>query len=278
MSQPPLDQRRPVTDTTVILIRVKMMKKYLLALSLLPFLCVPAWATDTNINISVKAKDALFIGEEAGNAYVIVRDKRNGDILAEGQTIGGSGDRNKIMNENVRDAIITNEKSAHFSFSLDLYAPTPVSIEVSGPYGQMQSMVKASSDYLLIPGKDYARGNGIIVELPGFIVDVLSPELNRKVRFSKDVTIPLQANVTKLCACPIEKGTPWPPERYEVEASFYRGDQLLAQIKMDKLDQPGLYATNMKFQEPGIYRVMVTAFDTETKEGGVDSTTITLEP
>jgi hypothetical protein len=254
------------------------MKRLIATLALLPLMFSPAYAVDTNVSIAVKSKDALFIGEAVGGSYVVVRDKRNGDVLAEGQTIGNSGDKTKIMGDLKRDAVITDSKHAHFSFSLDLYAPTPVSIEVSGPYGQMQSMVKANADYLLIPGKDYESGNGIIVELPGFIVDVMAPAINHKGKFSADLTLPLQANVAKLCGCHIEKSGTWPADRYEVEASIYRGDIFLASVKMEPLDQASLFGANLKFQEAGTYRVMVTAFDPNTKEGGVDSTTITLEP
>lgn len=256
------------------------MRKITLAIALFS-LAFPmaAYAKDTNINISVKAKDALFIGEAVGGAYVIVRDKRDGDILVEGRTTGGSGDAVKIMKDaGSRDAVITNESSAHFSFSLDLYEPTPVSIEVSGPYGQMQSLAKASTDYLIIPGKDYTKGNGIILELPGFIVDVMNPAANRTAKFSPEGTLPLQVNVTKLSGAHINAATPWPPERYEIEASIYRGDLFLTHIKLEKTEQPGIFGTNMKFQEPGTYRVVVTAFDPVTMEAGMDSTIITLEP
>lgn len=256
------------------------MKKLILPLAFLLMTAAPAWAADTNVSISVKAKDALFVGEAAGNAYVVVRDKRNGDVLAEGRTIGGSGDKSKIMGSDgyKRDTVLTDDKTAHFAFSLDLFEPTPVSIEASGPYGQMQSLVKSSTDYLLLPGKDYASGNGIVVELSGFIVDIMTPAINHTTKFKTDLTLPLQAQIAKLCGCHVDKSSPWPPERYDVEANVYRGDVFLASVKMDKLDQAGLYGANLKFQEPGTYRVMVTSFDAKTKESGVDSTTITLEP
>ncbi|MCM2343109.1 MAG: hypothetical protein NDJ24_00950 [Alphaproteobacteria bacterium] len=239
----------------------------------------PAYAVDTNVKISVKSKDALFIGESVGAAYIIVRDKRDGDILVEGSTTGNSGKRDLVMTPSVaRDAVIVDEDTSRFEFSLDIYEPTPVTVEVSGPYGQMQSLAKASADYLLIPGKDYTQGNGIIVEIPGFIVDVMSPPANRKAKFNAEGTLPLQVNVTKLCGCHIDKDTPWPPERYEVEAGIYRGEVLLASIKLEKAEQPGIYGTNLKFEEAGTYRVVVTAFDSKTLEGGMDSTTITLDP
>lgn len=242
-------------------------------------LATPAHAVDTNVSISVKSKDAMFIGESVGAAYVIVRDKRDGDILVEGRTTGNSGKRDLIMATSAaRDTVIVDEETSRFEFSLDLYEPTPVTVEVSGPYAQRQSLAKASADYLLIPGKDYTQGNGIIVEIPGFIVDVMSPPANRKAKFSAEGTLPLQVNVTKLCGCHIDKDGPWPPERYEVEAAIYRGEVLLASLKLDKAEQPGIYGTNLKFEEAGTYRVVVTAFDSKTLEGGIDSTTITLDP
>ena len=256
------------------------MKKFTLTICLACALILPlsAQAEDTNISISARAKDALFIGEAVGGAFIIVRDKRDGDILVEGRTKGGGGDQAKIMADTKRDSVWRDDKSAHFEFSLDLFEPTPVSIEVSGPYGQTQSLVKASADYLLIPGKDYTQDNGIIIELPGFIVDVLNPAINHTAKFNPEGTWPLQANVTKLSGDPIAKDTPWSPERYAVEAHIYRGDLFLAKVAMETTAQPGIYATNMKFQEAGTYRIVVTAFDSKTLEGGTDATTITLEP
>lgn len=255
------------------------MKKLILPLALLLVTSVPAWAADTNVTVRVKSKDAMFIGDAAGGAYVIVRDKRDGDILVEGRTSGTSGDRAKVMTETMtRGASVTDDKTAEFEFSLDLYEPTPVSVEVSGPYGQRQSLAHASTDYILIPGKDYTKGDGIVVELPGFIVDVLSPPAAFKGKFSKEGTTLLKTNVAKLCGCNINEGSPWPPSRYEVEASIYRGDVFLAKVSLEKDKEPSIYNAALKFQEAGTYRVVVTAFDPLTLEGGVDSTTITLEP
>ncbi len=238
-----------------------------------------AHATDTNVTVRVKSKDAMFVGDAAGGAYVIVRDKRDGDILVEGRTSGNSGDRAKVMTDTqARGAAVASDDTAQFEFSLDLYEPTPVSVEVSGPYGQAQSLTHASTDYILIPGKDYTKGDGIVVELPGFIVDVLSPPAAFKGKFSKDGTTLLKTNVAKLCGCNINEGTPWPPSRYEVEASIYRGNIFLAKVALEKDKEPSIYNAALKFQEAGTYRVVVTAFDPVTLEGGVDSTTITLEP
>ena len=236
-------------------------------------------AADTNVTVRIKSKDAMFIGEAVGGAYVIVRDKRDGDILVEGRTSGGSGDSAKIMTETAtRGQAVADDETAKFEFSLDLYEPTHVSVEVSGPHGQAQSLAYASADYTLIPGKDYTKGDGVVVELPGFIVDVLSPPAAFKGKFSKDGTTLLKTNVAKLCGCNIHEGTPWPPARYEVEASIYRGDVFLAKVAMEKDKEPSIYNAALKFQEAGTYRVVVTAFDPVTLEGGVDSTTITLEP
>lgn len=230
----------------------------------------------TNIQISVKAKDALFIGTSTGGAHISVINKLTGDIIADGITYGSSGDKDIIMKDNVaRDEIITDDNSAKFSFSLDLMSPTLVTIVAKAPLSQKQSLVEVSQDYLLIPGKDYTSGNGIILELPGIIVDTLSPSAASKSKFDPDAPITLIANVKKLCGCDISTDGLWPANRYEVEAHIYKGAAYISTIPL-QLNDNSHFAARLKMPEPGIYRILITAYDPQTKEGGVDETTIIL--
>ncbi len=54
-------------------------------------------ATETKVMIRAKARDAKFIGTSLGGAHIIVRNKLNRKILAEGNTAGSTGNTDLIM-------------------------------------------------------------------------------------------------------------------------------------------------------------------------------------
>lgn len=230
----------------------------------------------TNISVYVRSHDGKFIGTSMGGAHIRIANKMTGDVLAEGLTYGSTGNTDVIMAENKkRDEIIVDEDTASFDVSLDLMSPTPVTITATAPLGQPQSMVSTSVDYVLIPYKDYSSGNGIIIDLPGMSVDILTPMAGHKVEYNPEKPVTIMANVTKLCGCQIDESTHWPPERYDVEAHLFRGTNPIGVIPMRNLGQ-SQYAANLKIPVAGTYNITVTAFDRETKEGGFDKTTIIL--
>lgn len=233
---------------------------------------------DVDFKITVRAHDGQFIGTSMGGAHVVIRDRRNGDILIDGITYGGTGDRKTIMEDgHKRDAVLVGDDTANMQFSLALFEPTPVTISVTAPVAQAQSAVTVSADYTLIPGKDYTTGNGILIDVPGFVVDVTNPPIASHMKLDADKAIPVEADIAKLCGCKIDDQTPWPPERYEVDAHIYKDTTFITSVKMNHGDQPGKYMANLKMPVAGTYRIIVSAFDPQTKEGGTDSTTITIE-
>lgn len=232
----------------------------------------------TDVRISVLAKDALFVGAEIGGAHVKIIEKRTGDILAEGITFGDAGMEELIMGANrSRDTVIVNKTSASFDFSLAIFEPTPVTISATGPLAQPQSQFTVSQDYILLPGKNYTSGNGIILELPGISVDILAPAAHQKFPFNSGEPVTFLANILKLSGNNIEKDSFWPPDRYQVQAFIYRNQAFVGIIPMQ-------YAGKSQFigkadvSGPGAYRIMVSAFDPKTKESGMDVTTMIIEP
>ncbi len=258
--------------------RAALFSFFVLALITLSVSAQALTAKETDFLITVKAKDAKFIGTAAGGAQIIIKNRLTGDTLASGVTYGGTGDTDKIMADDIkRDAVIVDENTAKLEFSLEFWEPTPVTIIAKAPLGQAQSMVTVSRDMLLIPGKDYASGNGIMIEIPGLSVDVISPTPNSRFPFDPNVPVTIEANVMELCGCLIEEGSPWPPERFEVEAHVYKGGLYITSITLPYSNEPSIYGTNLKVPVPGHFRIHVTAFDTVTKEAGMDTTTVYLD-
>lgn len=252
---------------------------FITLVSLAPVVAMPAYAEDTPISVSVLAGDSTFIGNTMGGAQITIRDKTNGDTLASGLTYGGSGDVAKIVTETrARNAILTDDTTAKFETSLDLYTPTVVTVTATGPMAQRQSMMTVSKDILLLPGNDYSAGNGIILELPGFAVDITSPAPNVAMTHSPDTEIMIHANVMKLDGSHLVKGGPWDPSRYKITTRIYKNSMIGGSVDMVPTKEPGEFVSKLKFQEAGIYTVYVTAFDPETKEAGSDSTTIVFSP
>jgi len=232
---------------------------------------------DTNFVITVKARDAKFVGTAMGGALVTIRDRRTGDILIHGNTSGGTGDTKKIMSDKpARDAILVDDDTAKLQFSLEIFEPIPVTISATGPVGQAQASITVSEDMILIPGKDYTQGNGIMLELPGFAVDVLNPPINAKIKLDPKKPVPLHVNIVKMCGCHIAPNTPWPPERYEVDAHIYVDDIYIKSFPMEYKGQASQFIKNIQIPDTGTYRLIVTAFDKVTKEAGMDATSFTL--
>jgi hypothetical protein len=256
---------------------------HLLFLSILSFVPETALAQKliweefaTNIKVTVKSKDAKFIGTNMGGVHVSVVSKLTGDVLAEGVTYGNTGDTALIMENPERNKTIATDQTADLEFSLALMEPTAVKVVTTGPLAQPQSMVTVSQDYILIPGKDYTSGNGILIELPGLVVDAITPLAGEVVEHNPDEPITILANVRQLCGCDIAEEGHWPADRYEVEAFIFKEASFVSAVPLDYADK-SQFATRLKMPQAGTFRIIVTAFDPVTKDSGMDVTTITLK-
>ncbi len=255
----------------------------LIALTALSFTATAAQAQgsgnefDTDIVVTVLAKDAKFIGDAVGGARIIVTDKLTGDIMVDGHTYGTTGDTQKIMaDSHKRHEILSDKDSARFEFSLAILEPTAVTITAIAPLSQMQSAIKVAQDFVLIPGKDYTAGDGIRLEMPGMAVNIQSPTPHETIKFDAAAPLTIAANVMKLCGCQIAMDSPWNPDNFEVEAHIYKGTQFISALPLQYAGQAGQYMTRVKIPLAGDYKVLVTAFDKHSKEGGMDATTVSL--
>ena len=156
-----------------------------------------AMAIPTTVKISVKTKDAKFLGTSMGGALVILKDVDTGEILAKGLTSGGTGNTQVIMKTPVaRGTAITDAQTANFSTTINLERPTLVEVSAYGPMSQRQAANRVTATQWIVPGKDITGGDGWVVELPGFAVDIQAPPSHSKFTGTQDVLI--QANVTMM--------------------------------------------------------------------------------
>jgi hypothetical protein len=232
-------------------------------------------AVQTKVVVRAKAKDAKFIGSMMGGAFVVIRDSDTGEVLARGFTSGGTGDTRKIMMEPLkRGASIADQSAAKFEAVIDISEPKLVTIEVSAPYAQRHSLAKNSTQVWLIPGKDIT-GEGIIVDVYGFSVKVLSPRPHEMLGFDgQKITVPVRANVVMMCGCPVTAGGLWDANKYEVKALIKNNGRSVATIPLLYAGRPNTFEGDLEVTAEGSYEVTVYAFDPATGNSGVDMTTL----
>ncbi len=229
---------------------------------------------ETEVMIRAQSKDAKFIGTSLGGARIIVKDESTGKILAQGVTQGSTGDTEIIMNSPlIRGKRLSDENTAGFLARLDIQEPVFVTIEALGPVSKKQAAVKTSTQQWIIPGK-HIRGEGIILEIPGFVVDILSPQTHESIGANTDIEI--TANVVMMCGCPVTDGGLWDANKYEVKAIISKDGGDAASTDLKVMAKPSTFKGTINLS-PGNYEITVYAFDPETGNTGVDKTNIIIQ-
>ena len=229
---------------------------------------------ETEVMIRVQSKDAKFIGTSLGGARIIVKEEETGKILSEGITRGSTGDTERIMNTpRTRGNRLTDESTAGFLAKLDIDKPVFVTIEAIGPVSKKQAAVKTTTQQWIIPGK-HIKGEGIILEIPGFVVDILSPQTHESLGANTEIEI--TANVVMMCGCPVTEGGLWNANDYKVNALITREGKEEAEIALKPLPKPSTFQGTINLS-PGNYEITVYAFDPSTGNTGLDKTNIIIQ-
>jgi uncharacterized protein YjeT (DUF2065 family) len=195
--------------------------------------------TPTRIMVRVVARDAKIIGSGVGGARVTVVDAATGVFLAEGLQEGGTGDTGLIMRTpRARDmTVYDTEGAAGFLAELEIAEPTVVVISAAGPLGYPQAIQTASKQMLVVPGQ-HLEGDGVVLELHGFIVEILSPEPLTPVADEFDV----RARVRGMCGCTIEPGGLWDASAKTVVAHLLADGQVVADALLRYAGQPSMFS------------------------------------
>lgn len=232
-------------------------------------------AQETTVIIRAQAKDAKFIGSSIGGALVVIKEERTGQVLAEGYTEGSTGNTEIIMQNPIsRGMLLSNDNTAAFKATIDINRPTFVTIEVYAPVSKRQATVLSSTQLWLLPGKDIL-GDGIIVEIPGFVVDILSPQTHESI-VEKDKNVKIQANIVMMCGCPITEGGIWNASDYEIQAIVYKDGAESQKIPLQAENKASTFSSSISL-EKGNYEIIVYAFDQETGNTGLDKVNIIVK-
>lgn len=245
--------------------------RHLIILFLCSFLMVPLLAQSTKLVVRAKAKDAKFIGSSVGGAMILVRNADTGEILAQGLTSGSTGNTNLIMSTpQERHTRLADERTAKFETELELTEPTFVTIEAHAPYTKPGNRVAASTQAWLIPGRDMV-GDGVILEIPGFVVDILNPRTYQvlSIRDLDSGFLTVQANIVMMCGCAISDGGLWDGSKMKVRAIIKRDGQKLGEYPLLITETANLFEGRIPMTEPGNHEIIVYAFDPRTNNTGV---------
>jgi hypothetical protein len=232
----------------------------------------------TEVAVRVIGKDSKFIGTEMGGMRITLRDAHTGEFLATGVTVGGTGDTKRIMQpQGGRRARLADDTAAKFTATLDLGEPRLIEAEAYGPLAQLQAAHRVLSTQWVVPGRSLAGGDGWVLELPGFVVDVLAPPAHVRLP-SGSREIELQATVTMMCGCPIEPGGVWDAEHYELKALLKRDGAAVGVVDLAYAGEISRFAARLPLDAPGVYEALVYAYDPANGNTGLDRTTFILPP
>ena len=227
----------------------------------------PALAqTPTEVVVRAVAKDAKVIGSGVGGARITIRDAATGEILAEGEQQGGTGNTDRIM-RTPRDrgaTVYGTEDAAAFRATLSLDDPTMVAIQAEAPLDFPHAIQRTEKTLTLVPGK-HVRGEGVILELNGFIVEILEPADVSPGGKAMDV----RARVQMLCGCPTEPGGLWDSDRYTIVARLLDTDgEILAETPLAFAGETSIYEGTLSAAE-GVAELVVIAADPELANFGL---------
>ncbi len=229
-------------------------------------------AQETNVMIRVQSKDAKFIGTSIGGAQIVIKEESTGKILAEGLTQGTTGDTKIIMNQpHTRGNRLSDDNTAGFLAKLDIQKPVFVSIEALAPVNKRQARVSSTTQQWIIPGKDIL-GDGIILVVPGFVVDILSPQTHQTLE-GREVSI--MANIVLMCGCPVTPGGIWNSANYEIKAIVSQGGKEVKTLDLLPQKVQSTFGADITLNS-GNYEILVYAIDPVTGNTGLDKTNIII--
>ncbi len=164
------------------------------------FLIQPSFCAEkipTKVIVHVVSKDAKIIGSGVGGAFVRIKNLETGEVLAQGKQEGGTGDTDRIMVQPRRrgETAYGTPDGASFQANLLLDKPTQVEIYTEAPLAYPQSIQKGLKTVTLIPGKNIL-GDGVVIELSGLIVNILSPSPKESLKRGEEV--PVRAEIRML--------------------------------------------------------------------------------
>ncbi len=240
---------------------IRRLARFCLALSLiLTTLCVQA--APTHLKVLVRADDSKFIGTGVGGMDIRITRADNGELLAEGEITGATGDTAALMEiGQMRGQSPIAPEAAHYMAVFELDRPTRVKVTVSGPRKVEQSRQEISTTLWMVPGQ-HRVDPGLVMHMPGLIVDLADYALTPR-------GVSVTAKVTMMCGCPITEDGLWSVSDYDVVAQLYDGDKQVGQTLLAFTGEANTFSGNILASEPEGLTLVVYAYQKSTGNTGV---------
>jgi len=242
-----------------------------------PRISAQSSGVETKVMIRAIARDAKVIGEHVGGARITVKDAGTGQVLAQGMQAAGTGDTDIIMKKpRVRGATVYGTPDASgFLAVLHIEKPTEVEITAEAPLGTPQATQRASTTMLLVPGQD-VLGEGVLLEIHGFIVKPLAPQIDAKMKAESPFEV--RATVTMACGCPIEPNGLWDANKIRVVARVIRDGKPESEIPMQYAGVQNTFSGSVSVNKPGRVELQVLAMDGANANFGIGRQDLTIVP
>jgi hypothetical protein len=232
---------------------------------------------ETKVMIRAIARDAKVIGTHVGGARITVKDISTGEILAQGMQQGGTGDTDLLMKKpRTRGMVLYNTGDASgYLAVLHLDKPTVVEISAEGPLGNAQATQRSSKTLLLVPGED-VLGDGILLEIHGFIITPLAPLPDAKVKAGSPFEV--RATVTMACGCPTEPDGLWDANKIRVVARLLRDGKVESETPMTYAGVQNTFHVDVPAPTTGPLELQVLALDPGSANFGMTREAIAIVP
>ncbi|MCA1957911.1 MAG: hypothetical protein LDL14_05200 [Nitrospira sp.] len=185
----------------------------------------------TTVLVRVVAHGSMVLGKEVGGARITITDVATGRLLATGLQQGEAGDQNQIMRTPrlLEEPIYSTKSSASFTTTLDLLHPTQVDITAEGPLSYPAAMQRVSKRVWLIPGQDMI-GDGIVLTLYGYIVQIEQPKPNEPLVAREDLT--LRVSIRTLSGSLVRPHGDWDSRKLEIYGEILIGDLVIERLQL----------------------------------------------
>jgi hypothetical protein len=144
----------------------------------------------TKVLVRVVSKDAKVVGSGVGGAFVRIKNVETGEVLAQGKQEGGTGETDRIMVQPRRrgEVLFGTPGAAFYQAEIPLDKPAQVEVIAEAPLAYPHALQRGSKTITLIPGR-HILGEGLIIELSGLIVNVLSPSPKESLKRGEAVLV-----------------------------------------------------------------------------------------
>lgn len=214
----------------------------------------------TTIDVRVIAKGGKFLGDDVGGAVVTIHNAQTGELLASGNTSGGSGEADLMSISINRTQTYPADSASVFSVALPLDEPALLKVTAWGPKGGLQSANTVTATQWMIPGIDITGGDGLLLEIPGLMVQAMEPATHLNLTSATTKTVHFLANVTMMCGCPIATGTPWDPSLFQVGVQIQQlGGSITANIPLTYTGTTSQFQGDYNVTAPGNYTAVIYA-------------------